>query len=108
MDIHEVCFSSHSKSEFIHKNIKHLTFPNMYESDFLEILWLLKREQISSEHLQRALNLLEKKMSLEVTWKIERKIRDLIVPFGKKNYGNEFITNRAREVMKYYKMNLSN
>lgn len=101
--LHEVCFSSHSKSEFIHTNIKHLTFPNMYESDFLEILWLLKREQIKSEHLHRALNLLEKKMSLGVTWKIERQIRDLITPIGKKNYGNEFITNRAREVMEYYK-----
>ncbi len=104
--LHEVCFSSHSKSEFIHTNIKHLTFPNMYESDFLEILWLLKREQIKSEHLHRALNFLENKMSLEFTWKIERQIRDLIIPIGKKNYGNEFITNRAREVMAYYKNEL--
>ncbi len=104
--LHEVCFSSHSKSEFIHTNIKHLTFPNMYESDFLEILWLLKREQIRSEHMQRALNLLEEKMSLEGTWKIERQIRDLIIPIGRRNYGNEFITNRAREVMAYYKNEL--
>jgi hypothetical protein len=103
--LHEVCFSSHNKSEFIHTYIKHLTFPNMYQGDFLEILWLLKREQVKSEHLQMALNLLESKMDSGLTWKIERQIKDLIIPIGKK-YGNEFITNRAREVMEYYKNEL--
>lgn len=100
--LHEVCFSSHNKSEFIHTNIKHLTFPNMYQSDFLEILWLLKREQIKSPHLLRALDFLKSKMGSDSTWKIERQINDLIIPIGKKNYGNEFITNRGREVMEYY------
>ncbi len=75
----------------------------MYESDFLEILWLLKREQVVSEPLQRALDLLENKMDSGANWKIERQIKDLIIPIGKKKYGNEFITKRAREVIGYYK-----
>lgn len=104
--LHKVCFSSRNKSEFIHTYIKHLTFPNMYQGDFLEILWLLKREQVKSEHLQMALNLLESKMGSGSTWKIERQIKDLIIPIGKKNCGNEFITNRAIEVMEYYKNEL--
>lgn len=104
--LHEVCFSSHNKSEFIHTNIKHLTFPNMYKSDFLEIMWLFKREQIKSPHLQRAMDFLKSKMGSDSTWKIERQIKDLIIPIGKKNYGNEFVINRAREVMEYYKNEL--
>lgn len=104
--LHEVCFSSHNKSEYIHTNIKHLTFPNMYQGDFLEILWLLKREQVKSVHIQRALNLLNNKMGSDLTWKIERQVKDLIIPIGKKSYGNEFVTNRAREVMEYYQFDL--
>lgn len=104
--LHEVCFSSHNKPEFIHTNIKRLTFPNMYQGDFLEILWLLKREQVKSSYIQRALNLLKNKMGSDSTWKMERQIKDLIIPIGKKNYGNELITNRAREIMEYYKNEL--
>ena len=36
------------------KDIDNLTFPNMYKSDFLEILWLLKREKVQSEKLKPA------------------------------------------------------
>lgn len=104
--LHEVCFSSHNKSEYIHTNIKYLTFPNMYQCDFLEILWLLKREQVKSVHIQRALNLLKNKMGSDLTWKIERQVKDLIIPMGKKSYGNEFITNRARAVLEYYQFDL--
>lgn len=87
----------------MHTNIKRLTFPNMYQSDFLEILWLLKREKITSPQMQRALDLLKSKMCPDSTWKIERQIKDLIIPIGKKNYGNEFITMRAREVIAHYR-----
>jgi hypothetical protein len=104
--LHEVCFSSHNKSGFLHTNIKNLTFPNMYEGDFLEILWLLKREQIKSPHLDRALDLLKGKMSSDASWKIERQIKNLIIPIGRKTFGNELITNRAKEVIEYYKNEL--
>lgn len=97
--LHEVCYSSHNTSEFIHPSIKQLTFPNMYHSDFLEILWLLKREQVESPHMQRALELLKLKMAPDSTWKLERQVKDLIIPIGKRTYGNEFITDRARTVI---------
>lgn len=100
--LHKVCFSSHNPSNYIHTNIKHLTFPNMYKSDFLEILWLLKREQVNSVHIQEALNLLKNKMKPDSTWNLERQIKDLIIPIGRKNYGNELVTKRAIEVLEYY------
>ena len=37
------------------------------------------------------------------TWKIERPIKNLIIPIGNKNYGNELITRRAGEVIDYYR-----
>jgi hypothetical protein len=100
--LHEVCFSSHDNSHYLHTNIKNLTFPNMYQSDFLEILWLLKREEVSSLHINKALTLLKSKEQQDYTWKIERTIKDLIIPIGNKNFGNAFITERAREVLDYY------
>ncbi len=100
--LHKVCFSSHNNSNYLHTNIKKLTFPNMYQGDYLEILWLLKREKVKSVHINKALNLLKSKMKPDLTWKIERPIRDLITPIGNKNYGNELVTRRAREVIDYY------
>jgi hypothetical protein len=101
--LHEVCFSSHNNSNFIHSNIKKLTFPNMYQGDYLEILWLLKKEKVKSIHIIKALNLLRSKMKPNSTWRIERQIKNMIIPIGKNNnYGNEFIKDRAREVIDYY------
>ncbi len=102
ISLHEVCFSSHNNSNYLHTNIKKLTFPNMYQGDYLEILWLLKREQVKSVHINKALNLLKSKMRPDSTWKIDRQIKNLIIHIGKRSYGNELITRRAREVINYY------
>jgi len=101
--LHKVCYSSHDDANFLHTNIKKLTFPNMYQSDYLEILWLLKRENVKSIHLDKALNLLKSKRQPDSTWKIERQIKPLIIPMAhNKNNGSEFLTQRAREVVEYY------
>jgi hypothetical protein len=100
--LHKVCFSSHDDSRFMHTNIKKITFPNMYQGDYLEILWLLKRENVKSVHINPALNLLKSSMRADSTWKIERQIKNLIIPIGNKYNGNEFVTERAREVIDYY------
>ena len=100
--LHQVCFSSHNLENYIQSNIKKLTFPNMYQGDYLEILWLLKREKVQSIHIKKALYQLKSQMRPDSTWKIERPIKNLIIPMGRKNYGNEFLTERAREVLKYY------
>jgi len=100
--LHDVCHSSHIKNEFLHTNIKNLTFPNMYQSDFLEILWLLKREKIVSPNLVRPLELLKSKMKSDGTWNQERIMSNLIIPMNNRKYGNLFITERAREVMEFY------
>lgn len=100
--LHDVCYSSHNKSEFIQSYMSKLTFPNMYKGDCLEVLWILKRENVKSEHLNRALDLLKSKRSEELTWELERQVKDLIVPITKRKLGNKLITERAAEVLDYY------
>ena len=100
--MHSVCYSSNNKDRFLHKNIELLTFPNMYHSDFLEILWLLKREGIKSKEMKPALDLLKSKKSENDSWELEYSIKRLIIPFGKRTYGNDLISERAKEVYSYY------
>ena len=51
----------------------------MYQADFLEILWLLKREAVKSGRINKVLDFLKSKMNSDSTWKIERQIKNLIV-----------------------------
>jgi hypothetical protein len=99
---HDICFRSHSKGEFIHPKMDALTFPNLWWDDFLHILWLLKREGIRDKRMRRALELLRSKQQPNGQWRIERPIPDLIVPMGRKDGANAFITQRAKEVLEYY------
>jgi len=99
--LHQVCFRSHNDSEFMHTNIKKLTFPNMYQSDFLEILWLLKREAVHSKKMHKALILLRDKMLPDSSWKADRQIKDLAISFPKKT-SSLFISQRANEVLDFY------
>ena len=100
--LHDVCFSSHDKSEYLHPSICKLSFPHMYKSDFLEILWLLKREGVRDKRLGKAVNLLKDKQIDEGRWQADRGTVKLAVPFGNRKYADEFITERANEVLDFY------
>ena len=97
--LHHVCFSSHHKNKIMIKDMDKLTFPNMYKSDFLEILWLLKRENIKSEKLKPAINLLRSKCILDGDWNLEKKVNNMVTSIGKINQPNYFVTKRAKEVL---------
>jgi hypothetical protein len=84
------------------EKIDQLTFPNIYKSDFLEILWLLKREKIKSDKLTKALDLLVSKRQRNGSWLLERKINNMIVSIGETNLPNQYITKRANEVLSFY------
>ena len=99
---HEVCFRSHAQDELIHKVIGRLTFPYLWRGDFLEMLWLLKREGVRDMRMSRALELLRSKQQEDGSWELERPIPDLIVPLNRKNGGNVFVTDRALEVLDFY------
>lgn len=98
---HEVCFRSHNRNEFLHRDIGKLTFPNFYKSDFLEILWLLAREEMHDRKMLRSLELLRSKMKGDGFWELEKSM-NIVVPIGQKGCANTFITERATEVLDYY------
>lgn len=98
---HEVCFRSHNMDKFLHRDIDYLTFPNFYKSDFLEILWLLAREEVQDRRMSRSLMLLRSKMKDGGYWELEKSM-NIIVSIGQKNCANAFITERATDVLDYY------
>jgi hypothetical protein len=98
---HEVCFRSHNGDKFLHRDIGQLTFPNFYKSDFLEILWLMAREEVHDIRLSRSLALLRSKMKEGDSWQLEKSM-NINVSIGEKDCANAFITERATEVLEYY------
>ncbi len=100
--LHKVCFSSHKESKIMVKHIDKLTFPNMYKSDFLEILWLLKRENVKSDKLRLAIDLLKSKQQSNGDWNLERKVHNMVTTIGEINQPNQFVTKRAKEVLQFY------
>lgn len=100
--LHEVCYSSRTPNDYLHRGIEHLTFPNMYHSDFLEVLWILMKADVRNQKMKKAIELLKSKMSQDGEWSIEKKVSDLVVPIGKMGYGNQVISARAREIIMYY------
>lgn len=100
--LHKVCFSSRKEGKITIRHIDRLTFPNMYKSDFLEILWLLKREKVKSDDIRPALELLKSKRLSDGNWKLEKKVNNLVTSIGTPDRPNKYITERAKEVLDYY------
>ena len=100
--LHKVCFSSRKENKIMIKGMDKLTFPNMYKSDFLEILWLLKRENIKSDNFLPAIELLKSKQLTSGDWNLERKLNNLTTSIGPVNRPNSFITKRVKEVLAFY------
>ena len=98
---HEVCFSSRHRDRFLQRDIEQLAFPNFYKSDFLEILWLLAREEVHDRKMSRSLELLRLKMKDSGVWELEKSM-NTIVSIGQKDCANAFITERATEVLDTY------
>jgi hypothetical protein len=97
--LHKVCFSSRKPDRLMVNKMNLLTFPNMYRADFLEILWLLKREEVQSLKMAAALDMLASKRDGEGNWPLERADRNLIVSAGAAGKANVFVTARAKDVL---------
>jgi hypothetical protein len=97
--LHKVCFSSHKPDKIMIPKMDLLTFPNMYKSDFLEILWLLKREGVVSDEIDTALELLKSKQHEDGSWHLERQVHNMVASVGEVGKPNQFVTERAREVL---------
>ncbi len=101
---HHICYSSRRPERIMIQKLDLLTFPNFYKGDFLEILWILKREGITSEKLIPALELLKSKQRPDGKWELERKMNNMTVSIGAVDQPNQFVTERANEVINYYNL----
>lgn len=99
---HKVCFSSRKPDRIMVKKMDLLTFPNMYKSDYLEILWVLKREGIKANELKPALELLKSRQNADGSWNLERKMNNMTTSIGAIDRPNLFVSERAEEVLGYY------
>lgn len=100
--LHNVCFSSRNSEKPLAKNIDKLGFPCMYKSNYLEILWLLKREKVCSGKINNALNLLLSKQDANGAWNLEKKVANMVVSVGTENKPNSFVTKRANEILSFF------
>lgn len=100
---HRVCYSSLNPDKVMINKLDALTFPNFYKSDFWEIIWLLKREDVKSEKIIPALELLKSKKLKDGNWILERTMNNMITSIGIINQSNTYVTRRANEVVEYYK-----
>lgn len=101
--LHSICYSSRKPNRLMVQKMDLLTFPNMYRADFLEILWLLKREKVRSRKMDAALDMLASKRNEEGSWLLERAHRNLIVSAGTAGKANVFVTDRAADVWSFFK-----
>lgn len=99
--LHEVCFSSRHRDRLLHRDIGKLTFPNFYKSDFLELLWLLAREEVHDRRMSRSLEMLRSKMKDGGYWELEKEMNS-IASTGQKDRANAFVTERANAVLDFY------
>ena len=72
------------------------------KSDFLEILWLLKRENVKSDNFRLAIDLLKSKQLSCGNWNLERKVNNMTTSIGEIHQPNQFVTRRAKEVLDFY------
>lgn len=100
--LHNVCFSSLNSGKPLAKNIDKLGFPCMYKSNYLEILWLLKREKVCSSKINDALNLLKSKQDANGGWNLEKKVANMVVSIGTENQPNSFVIKRANEILSFF------
>jgi hypothetical protein len=99
---HSVCYSSRNRNKIMVNKMDLLTFPNFYKGDFLEILWILKREGVKSEKLIPAIELLKSKKSKDGKWMLERAMNNMVTSIGKIDQPNPLVTRRANEVLNYF------
>jgi hypothetical protein len=83
---------------------KRFGFPLMYQTDVLEILWILARldpAYLCDERAREALDLVAAKASAQGRWKLEQTFNDrFVVPIETKGEASRWVTLRALEVLR--------
>lgn len=99
---HHIYKKSHDLTKIIKKGYDLMSFPTMYNSDFLEILLVLTDLGIHDERMSDAIELLLAKQTAEGQWILERTPSNLLTRIETKGKESKWITFRALKVLKGY------
>lgn len=61
-----------------------------------------ERKRDTNELIEKAIQMLRGKMCANGGWTIDKPNTDLIVPMGKRNPANDFVSERARKVLTHW------
>jgi hypothetical protein len=100
---HHIFKRSHDLAKVSKPGWKRFGFPLMYQTDVLEILWVLARldpAHLRDERAREALDLVAAKADAEGRWKLEQTFNDrFVVPIEAKGGPSRWVTLRALEVL---------
>jgi hypothetical protein len=101
---HHIFKRSHDLAKVSKPGWKRFGFPLMYQTDVLEILWILGRldpAYLRDERAREALDLVASKADAQGRWKLEQTFNDrFVVPIEAKGEPSRWVTLRALEVLR--------
>jgi hypothetical protein len=101
---HHIFRRSHDLAKVSKPGWKRFGFPLMYQTDVLEILWILGRldpAYLRDERAREALDLVAAKADAQGRWKLEQTFNDrFVVPIETKGEPSRWVTLRALEVLR--------
>ena len=100
---HHIFRRSHDLAKVSKPGWKRFGFPLMYQTDVLEILWILGRldRYLRDERAREALDLVASKADAQGRWKLEQTFNDrFVVPIETKGEPSRWVTLRALEVLR--------
>ena len=102
---HHIFRRSHDLAKVSKPGWKRFGFPLMYQTDVLEILWILARLDpvyLRDERVREALDLVSAKADSQGRWKLEQTFNDrFVVPIEAKGEPSRWVTLRALEVLRH-------
>jgi hypothetical protein len=100
---HHIFRRSHDLAKVSKPGWKRFGFPLMYQTDVLEILWILARldpAYLRDERAREALDLVASRADAQGRWKLQQTFNDrFVAPVEAKGQPSRWVTLRAREVL---------
>ncbi len=100
--LHHIYKRSHDLTNVIKRGIDRMSFPLMYHSDFLEILYVLTELDIKDDRMLDAIDLLLSKQTEQGRWVLERIPSNMLLKLETRGKESKWITYRALKVLKNY------
>ncbi|MDD5370966.1 MAG: hypothetical protein PHQ40_17945, partial [Anaerolineaceae bacterium] len=100
---HQIYYSSHDPSRIAMPNWLKFGFPRMWDTDALEILWVLSRLGYRDPRMQKAVDQLLSKQDAQGRWILEASWKNrTLVNLEREGQPSKWLTLRALTILKHY------